>query len=74
MTPMRNPMQMMNNQMMNMMRTQFMNNPLFQQAQQMSQGKSPAELQQVCMNICKSKGLDFNQALQQFQSQFPGMK
>lgn len=60
--------------MMNLMMSQLGNNPLFKQAQQMAQGKSPEELKQTCMNICKSKGVDFNQAWQQFQSQFPGMK
>ena len=61
-------------QMMNMMMAQFKNNPLFNQAQQMAQGKSPQEIQQICRNICKSKGLDIDQAMAQFQSQFPGLK
>lgn len=60
--------------MMNLMMSQLENNPLFKQAQQMAKGKSPEELKQTCMNICKSKGVDFNQAWKQFQSQFPGMK
>lgn len=60
--------------MMNLMMSQLRNNPLFKQAQQMAMGKSTEELKQTCMNICKSKGVDFNQAWQQFQSQFPGMK
>ena len=62
------------NQMMGMMMRQFQGNPLFNQAQQMAQGKSPQEIQQICKNICKSKGLDLDQALAQFQSQFPGLK
>lgn len=62
------------NQMMRMMMGQFQNNPLFNQAQQMAQGKTPQEIQQICVNICKSKGLDINQAWSQFQSQFPGLK
>lgn len=62
------------NQMMRMMMGQLQNNPLFNQAQQMAQGKTPQEIQQICANICKSKGLDINQAWSQFQSQFPGLK
>lgn len=62
------------NPMMGMLMAQFGNNPLFKQAQQMAQGKSPDQLKQTCMNLCKSKGLDFDQAWQQFQSQFPGLK
>lgn len=62
------------NPMMGMLIAQFGNNPLFKQAQQMAQGKSPDQLKQTCMNLCKSKGLDFDQAWQQFQSQFPGLK
>ena len=62
------------NQMMRMMMGQFQNNPLFNQAQQMAQGKTPQEIQQICANICKRKGLDINQAWSQFQSQFPGLK
>lgn len=62
------------NQMMRMMMGQFQNNPLFNQAQQMAQGKTPQEIQQICSNICKSKGLDINQAWSQFQSQFSGLK
>lgn len=47
-----NPMQMMQN-MMGM-------NPQFQRAMQMTQGKSPAELQQVCRNMCGEIGVNFD--------------
>lgn len=60
--------------MMNNMISQLQSNPMFQQAQQMAQGKTPEQLRQTCMNLCRSKGLDFDQAWNQFQSQFPGMK
>lgn len=60
--------------MSNNMMAQFQNNPLFQQAQQMAKGKTPDQLKQTCINICRSKGIDFDQAWNQFQSQFPGMK
>lgn len=50
----------------------FSNNPLFVRAQQMAEGKTPEELQQIALNICKEKGLDMNQMLQQFK-QFQSM-
>lgn len=65
-----NPMQMMQAMMMN----QLNGNPLFQQAQNMAQGKSLEQLKQTCENLCRQKGVDFNAAWNQFQSQFPGMK
>lgn len=67
-------MNQMGRAMSNNMMAQFQNNPLFQQAQQMAKGKTPDQLKQTCINICRSKGIDFDQAWNQFQSQFPGMK
>lgn len=58
----------------NMMMSRLQNNPLFMQAQQMAQGKSPDELRKTCENLCRQRGIDFNQALNQFQSQFPGLR
>lgn len=76
-----NPMQMMQMMMsgkgvnpMQIMMNQLNGNPLFQQAQNMAQGKSPEQLKQTCENLCRQKGVDFNAAWNQFQSQFPGMK
>ena len=76
-----NPIQMMQAMMggkgmnpMQMMMNQLNGNPLFQQAQNMAQGKSPEQLKQTCENLCRQKGVDFNAAWNQFQSQFPGMK
>lgn len=54
--------------------SQLQNNPMFCQAQQMAQGKTPDQLKQTCINLCRSKGIDFDQAWNQFQSQFPGLK
>lgn len=71
MNPMMNQMGRM---MMNNMMTQLQGNPVFQQAQQMAQGKTPEQLKQTCINLCRSRGLDFNQAWNQFQTQFPGLK
>lgn len=47
-------------------------NPLFQRAKQMAEGKSPQELHQIATNICKEKGLDLNQILEEFKKQFGG--
>lgn len=68
-----NPMQMMGAMInpMKFMMNQFGSNPLFRQAQNMAQGKSPDQIKQACMNICKQRGIDFDQAWSQFQSQFP---
>ena len=66
-------------QLMGMMRnpkqaasSMFQQNPLFKRAQQMAEGKTPEQLQQVAQNLCQQKGIDMNQALQQFQAQFGG--
>lgn len=40
---------------------------LFKRAQEMSQGKNTQELEQIARNICKSKGISFEDALQQFK-------
>lgn len=68
-----NPQQMMRmmgtnpNQIMQNMMSQ---NPLFQRAVQMCQGKSEAELIQTAENICKEKGISMEEAKQAFNSMF----
>ena len=37
------------------------NNPMFKQAQAMVQDKSPEEISQTIQNVCKTKGIDYNQ-------------
>lgn len=64
-----NPMQQA---IMQQMLGQLGNNPLFQRAQQMAQGKSPAEIQQIAQNLCQQRGIDMNAAMQQFRSMFGG--
>lgn len=49
------------------------NNPLFQRAQQMAQGKSEEELKQIACNLCKQRGIDMEQAYKQFEQQFSGI-
>lgn len=58
-----NPQQMMGQ----MMTQQLQNNPLFQRAQQMAQGKSPQELEQVAKNLCQQRGIDLDLAMNQFK-------
>ena len=66
-----NPMQMIqmlsrlknNSNPMGAMQALYGNNPLFQQAVQMAQGKGPEELNQTAMNLCKTNGVDFNQII-----------
>lgn len=49
------------------MNKNFNSNPLFQRAQQMTQGKSEQQLEQTAENLCKQRGIDMQQALKQFQ-------
>lgn len=58
---MMNPQQLMMQQILNS------NRPLFMRAQQMAEGKTPEEIQQIAMNLCNERGLDFQTMLQQFQ-------
>lgn len=77
-----NPMQMMGMLMnggkgmnpMALVMNQLNSNPMFRQAQQMAEGKSPEELKQTCENLCIQRGISFDDAWAQFQSQFPGLK
>lgn len=46
----------------------ILSNPLYARAQQMANGKSPEQLEQIAKNICKEKGIDYEQAMRQFQS------
>lgn len=72
-----NPMQLMgmlqnSNNPMQMMQNMFGNNPMFQRAMQMGQGKSPEQLQQTVLNLAKQRGMD-EQQLNQFLGNF-GLK
>lgn len=48
---------------------QFGNNPMMGRAQEMAKGKSPEEMEQLCRNMCKQQGMDFDQ-LKGMASQF----
>lgn len=64
----------MNRIMQNMMVSRLQGNPMFHQAQQMAQGKSEEQLKQTCINLCRQRGINLEDAWNQFQSQFSGMK
>lgn len=46
---------------------------MFQRAQQMAQGKNQQELEQTAKNLCQQIGIDYNDALKQFNNQMPNM-
>lgn len=46
------------------------NNPLFQRAMQMVNGKSNDEIRTIAENLCKQRGININDAMKQFQSMF----
>lgn len=46
------------------------NNPLFQRAMQMANGKSNDEIRTIAENLCKQRGININDAMKQFQSMF----
>ena len=50
------------------MQAMYGNNPQFQQAMNMAQGKTPEQLQQTAMNLAKTKGVDFQELLKMFQN------
>ena len=61
-------------QMLNMMRNPnqaianvLQSNPEMKRAMEMTNGKSPEEIQQVCRNICEQRHINYDQALVQFK-------
>lgn len=56
--------------MKNMMNQMMKNNPMFQRAMQMAQGKSQNELEQIAENLCKQRGIKIEDAKKQFSSMF----
>lgn len=57
---------------MQMMQQMFGNDPAFNRAVQMAQGKNPQQIETVMKNLCEQRGMDFDQIKQTF-NQF-GMK
>jgi hypothetical protein len=59
-----------NNSQLQMLLSQFGNNPLFNRAQQMASGKTPQELERVARNLCEQRGINYDDAMKAFQQQF----
>ena len=62
-----NPMEMIMNQMLG-------NNPMFQRARQMAEGKNEQEIKQIASNLCKQRGINIDDAFKQFQTQMKQMQ
>ena len=62
-----NPMEMIMNQM-------FGNNPMFQRARQMAEGKNEQEIKQIASNLCRQRGINIDDAFKQFQTQMKQMQ
>lgn len=60
----------MKEMILKMMQGQLQNNPLFRRAQQMADGKSEKELEQIAKNLCEQRGINIDQAMEQFKKQF----
>lgn len=52
------------------LKEQYSSNPLFNRAEKMANGKSSKELEQIAKNLCKEKGISFEDAWRFFQQQF----
>lgn len=50
----------------------LISNPFYQMALAMSKGKNDQELKQIALNICKEKGINFDEAYKSFQQYFKG--
>lgn len=59
--------------MQRMINQMLRSNPMFQRAQQMAQGKSQDELKQIAKNLCEQRGINIDDAFQQFQQQMGSM-
>lgn len=44
--------------------------PLYQRAQEMANGKTQQELEQVAKNICEQKGISYDDAFRTFSQMF----
>ena len=62
----------MNNQQQNL--NQMTSSPLFKRAQEMANGKTGPEIEQVARNICNQKGVNYDEAVQAFQRMFGNQK
>ena len=47
---------------------QFFNEPYYEQAKRMTEGKNKQQLEQTARNLCRERGLNFDETLSKFQS------
>ena len=59
-----NPMNLMEQQLIQ--RMQSSNPALFNRVMQMTQGKSPQEIQQIALNVARERGIDLNKFASQY--------
>ena len=52
---------------LNQLPSQMTSSPLFKRAQEMADGKSSDEIQQIAKNICAQRGVNFDEALTEFK-------
>lgn len=57
-----------------MMFSMFQGHPMLGRAQQMSQGKGVDQIEEICRNVCKQRGFDFDQMKDQFNAQCRNMQ
>ena len=62
---------MLNQQMLLIMSKMLQNNPMFQRAQQMAQGKTEQELQKTAQNLCSQMGINMEEAKKRFENEMP---
>lgn len=58
----------------NMLRQQAGNNPVLNNAIQMAEKGDMKGIENLCRNICKERGVDPNQLMEQAMSQFGNMR
>lgn len=52
---------------------QIFNQPQFQQARKMAQGKNLQQIEQTARNLCQEQGLNYEQVLSQFYNAMKGL-
>ena len=56
------------------MNQMFGDNPMFQRARQMAEGKNEQEIKQIASNLCRQRGINIDDAFKQFQTQMKQMQ
>lgn len=59
---------------MNMLRQQAGNNPVLNNAIQMAERGDMKGVENLCKNVCRERGIDPNQMIQQAMNQFGNMR